>query len=124
MTMFVRFPIEIFERDAFQKFSVQHEFSLGNARALMWVSQLAYQIEDVPALNNILDAWDFVPAQTFVRRNPTTATTGFYGVRDDAVILAFAGTDPGLRSQVARRAFRECMTLSICNTILSRRSRS
>ena len=86
--MFVKFPIEIFERDAFQNFSAQQEFSLGNGRALMWVSQLAYQIEDVPALNNVLDAWGFVPAQTFLRRNPTTVTTGLYGVRDGAVIVA------------------------------------
>jgi hypothetical protein len=57
--MFVKFPIEIFERDAFQNFSAQQEFSLGNGRALMWVSQLAYQIEDVPALKNVLDAWGF-----------------------------------------------------------------
>jgi triacylglycerol lipase len=102
--MFVKFPIEIFERDAFQNFSAQQEFSLGNGRALMWVSQLAYQIEDVPALKNVLDAWGFVPAQTFVRRNPTTVTTGLYGVRDDAVILAFAGTDPGVWQTIATDA--------------------
>ena len=104
MTMFVKFPIDIFERDAFQNFSAQQEFSLGNSRALMWVSQLAYQIEDVPSLSNILDAWGFVPAQTFVRRNPTIVTTGLYGVRDDAVILAFAGTDPGVWQTIATDA--------------------
>jgi triacylglycerol lipase len=104
--MFVKFPVEIFERDAFQNFIAQQEFSLGNARALMWVSQLAYQIEDVPALKNVLDAWRFDSIQPFVKKNEnaTTVTTGLYGVRGDAVILAFAGTDPGVWQTIATDA--------------------
>jgi hypothetical protein len=96
MTDFVKFPLEKFERDAFEDFNATSDFQLGNARALMWVSQLVYQTDDLPALAEVVNAWGFTSLEKFVRGNLTCTTTGVRGVRNDAVILAFAGTDPGI----------------------------
>jgi triacylglycerol lipase len=100
MTEFVKFPLEKIERDAFEAFSATSDFRLGNARALMWVSQLVYQTDDLPALGAVVNAWGFLSLEKFVRGDLTRMTTGVYGVRNDAVILAFAGTDPGILQTV------------------------
>lgn len=100
MTEFVKFPLEKFERDAFEAFSATSDFRLGNARALMWVSQLVYQTDDLPALSGVVNAWGFTSLEKFVRGDLTRTTTGVYGLRNDAAILAFAGTDPGILQTV------------------------
>ena len=97
MTDFVKFPLDKFERDAFDRFSATSNFDLGTARALMWVSQLVYQAEDLHALANVVrDAWGFQSMDSFVRGDLQRVTTGVIGERADAVVLAFAGTDPGI----------------------------
>jgi hypothetical protein len=47
-----------------------------------------------------VNAWGFPSLQKFVRGDLTRVTTGVYGARNDAVILAFAGTDPGILQTV------------------------
>ena len=67
MTQFVKFPLEKFERDAFRGFINSSQFDLGTARALMWTSQLVYQTEDLPALNDVVKDWGFDSVVSFVR---------------------------------------------------------
>jgi triacylglycerol lipase len=100
MTEFVKISLEKIERDAFEAFSATSAFRLGNARALMWLSQLVYQTDDLLALGAVLSAWGFPSLQKFARGELTRVTTGVYGARNDAVILAFAGADPGLLQTV------------------------
>ena len=100
MTEFVKFPLEKFECDAFQAFSATSDFRLGNARALMWVSQLVYQTADLPALDTVVNAWGFPSLEKFIQGDLSHLTTGVFGARNDSVILAFAGTDPGLLQTV------------------------
>jgi hypothetical protein len=72
-------------------------FSIATARALCWVSQLAYE-SDAGKINGIAARWGFADTILFDRRIsvplPTTDTKGLILTGPRAMILAFAGTDP------------------------------
>ena len=46
MSFLVRLPEATYRDDAFEHFTVDPEFTLGNAQAMMWLSQLAYETDD------------------------------------------------------------------------------
>ncbi len=68
MTEFVKFPIEKFDRDAFESFGATSDFRLGNARALMWVSQLVYQTDDLTNLGGVVSDWGFASLEKICSR--------------------------------------------------------
>lgn len=43
--------------NAFDAFTALSGYSLENARAMMWMSQLAYDTDDRPKVESVLDAW-------------------------------------------------------------------
>lgn len=107
MSDFVRFPETDYERagDVFAGFRPHREFTLKNALAMMWFAQLAYEVDtrgtdpDAAAkIARIGRRWNFAQVRHFrghrVELTKIFNTTGLIGVRDDAIILAFAGTDP------------------------------
>jgi pimeloyl-ACP methyl ester carboxylesterase len=74
------------------------EFDLGNARAMMWLSQLAYETADESKVREILKAWD-LEMRAFKSNDPVTGlpprsacvvVAGGLG----ATFVSFAGTDP------------------------------
>jgi triacylglycerol lipase len=83
---------------ALNNFTATAPFSLDNARALMWMSQLAYETADRAKVENILGAWQLT-LRAFTTDDPVTGlpphsaclvTAGGRG----ATIVAFSGTDP------------------------------
>jgi hypothetical protein len=102
MSRLVHLRLDEYARDAFNGFAPTDRFSIDNARALMWMSQLAYEAypggnQDI--IREVGSRWQFVSVTPFARDhvglNATYDTCGVIGVRQDAVIIAFAGTDPG-----------------------------
>jgi triacylglycerol lipase len=101
MSTLVSFPIEIYRQfgvGAFKGFApTAPRFAIGNARALMWFAQLAYEIDadkdEKIALTKGL--WGFEQITPFEAKNDHRYDThGLIGIRGDAVVLAFCGTDP------------------------------
>jgi hypothetical protein len=112
MSNFVQFPEAAYDRAAFAGFVPTRDFTLGNARAMMWFAQLAYEVgtsatDAVTAkINHVRSCWGFARPVTMFRARETTLgttydTTGLFGEQDKAVVLAFAGTDPGVWRTVA-----------------------
>jgi hypothetical protein len=89
--------------DAFD--SSASELKIGNARALMWLSQLAYESHKDETVQKVSQSWKFVFAKGFhigkISLAAAFETCGFIGERPDAVILAFTGTDPGVWQNLA-----------------------
>src|SRR5262249_61207920 len=57
--------------NAFDAFTASSGYSLENARAMMWMSQLAYDTDDRPKVESVLDAWG-LGLRAFVTNNPIT----------------------------------------------------
>jgi hypothetical protein len=68
----------------------------------MWFSQLAYEthVKGTPTIPIVFPKWGFRAVTPFVLENTSLTgsfeTCGLIGERDDAVVMAFAGTDPGI----------------------------
>ncbi|MGV7218964.1 lipase family protein [Bradyrhizobium sp. UFLA05-112] len=98
MSFLVERPPEQYDRAAFSGFNTSDTFNLGTARAMMWMSQLAYETH-VPAtiasVSKLLQLSEVrVLSKPAVSTLPMTDTRGVIVKRDDATIVAFAGTDP------------------------------
>jgi hypothetical protein len=102
MTSFVEILPEEYDKDAFKDFAPSATgFELGNARALMWFSQLAYETHRPLTIQAVgMKKWQFTSVTPFIRQNISLEgsfeTCGLIGEHNRAVILAFAGTDPGI----------------------------
>jgi hypothetical protein len=98
MSFLVERPPEQYDRAAFSGFNTSSTFNLGTARAMMWMSQLAYETHvpaTIDAVSKLLQLSGVTvlskPAKSSL---PMTDTRGVIAKRDDATIVAFAGTDP------------------------------
>src|SRR5258708_3145112 len=105
-------PIERYNPDAFAAFSPTSELNLGTARALMWASQLAYELDthtsqdQIAKVRPILDRLHVEFIQSFpfpgFPQVPMFALSLLPAVSRDALVIgsqgalivAFAGTDP------------------------------
>jgi len=103
MSRLVQLPASDYSPTAFARFDPIGGFSIDNARAMMWLSQLAYEAyqPDQPAtIQTVGKLWGFTRVAPFAKRKVSFKasydTCGLIGERDKAVILAFAGTDPGV----------------------------
>src|SRR5262249_23337191 len=81
------------------------QFTLDNARALMWMSQLAYETRQQATIDAVKEFWSFTGITPIIRHNigirASFDTRGLIAERQDAVILAFAGTDPAVWETLA-----------------------
>jgi triacylglycerol lipase len=112
MTIFVEIAPDEYDATAFGGFDASaSDFTLGNARALMWMSQLAYETHVDATIKDVAAKWGFLPPQTFAAK---FETRGIIAERPDAVILAFAGTDPGIwKNLVTDGKFRRDPTTNV-----------
>jgi triacylglycerol lipase len=118
MSDFVQFPEHIYEQagNVFIGFAGgAPQYARANARSLMWFAQLAYEVDSTgvhPAaaakVERIRSKWEFGPVTQFRSHNIEVGsifdTTGLFGERADAVVLAFAGTDLGVWETIATDA--------------------
>ena len=54
MSFLVRLPEETYRSDALARFTANPDFTLGNAQAMMWLAQLAYETDDPEKIKRIL----------------------------------------------------------------------
>jgi triacylglycerol lipase len=98
MSFLVAINRSAYPDNALDGFTAIAPFRLENARAMMWMSQLAYETDKEDKVNSILDAWQ-MKMRAFATNNPVTglppksACVVVAGGRD-ATIVSFSGTDP------------------------------
>jgi pimeloyl-ACP methyl ester carboxylesterase len=95
MSFLVSRPRNQYPADAFS--NLNDHFCLANARASMWLSQLAYE-SDAGKIESILGDWDLKQVLTFAPAKTVfpfeTQTNGFVLTGRGRAFIAFAGTDP------------------------------
>jgi triacylglycerol lipase len=106
MSTFVELDPREYDGAAFEHFNpTAAGFEIVNARALMWFSQLAYETHRAPTIKAVSEDWEFTSVVPFMKHKTSLKgsfeTCGLIGERAGAVILAFAGTDPGVWQNLA-----------------------
>lgn len=106
MSTFVELAPDEYSTTAFGTFDPEATgFTIGNARALMWMSQLAYETGKPRTIEIVGNLWGFSAVTPFIRHKigltASFETCGLIGERPNAVILAFAGTDPAVWETLA-----------------------
>ena len=106
MSTLVEIAPDEYDPAAFKEFRPSASgFEIANARALMWFSQLAYETHRTATIEATSQLWEFKSVVPFIkhksRLNGSFETCGLIGERADSVILAFAGTDPGIWQNLA-----------------------
>jgi triacylglycerol lipase len=99
MSFLVRLPETSYRDDAIKNFTVNADFTLGNAQAMMWLSQLAYETDDGGKIGRILQQRFGLQLLGF---GTNEALPGILKHRacfvvargQAATFIAFAGTDP------------------------------
>jgi predicted lipase len=104
MSSLVEFPTDTYQETAFRNFDPNTaNFTIDNARALMWTAQLAY--ENTTTIETVLQRLGFTSVVPFVKHKIGIAgsfeTRGIIGERPTAIVLAFAGTDPAVWENLA-----------------------
>lgn len=100
MSILTRLSAATYEAEAFAGPTPQHDFALSNARAMMWLSQLAYEVDDVAKVTTILTHWALqLPPGGLISTKamstlPITRARAILTRGPDVAVLAFAGTDP------------------------------
>ena len=98
MSIFVERPSEYYAATAFDCFAPKAAFAIGSARAAMWTAQLAYETQQPETLKIVSARWNIINVTPFTRPSgfDNADTRGIIARRDDATIVAFAGTDPAV----------------------------
>ena len=101
MSFLVELPMGEFNPNAFKGFNPTVEFDAdgGNALAMAWMAQLAYETrlpEKVGAISQLFQLTDVRIVRQAVNNSPLplSDTRGIIASRGEALIVAFAGTDP------------------------------
>ncbi|WP_441238144.1 lipase family protein [Bradyrhizobium sp. 930_D9_N1_4] len=99
MSFLVELPLDQYNRNAFANFdSASGNFDPDVARAMMWMSQLAYETHVPQTITAVSDFWTLSNVRSLVQPAkstlPVSDTRGVIAQRDGATIVAFAGTDP------------------------------
>jgi hypothetical protein len=96
MSFLVRLPIELYSRNVFDGFAATG-FSVGSARAMAWLAQLAYEDES-DKIDSVLRLWGARRVASFhhfvATPLPLVSTRGFIVERLGSLFVAFEGTDP------------------------------
>jgi lipase (class 3) len=98
MSFLVELARSAFPADALDGFTTTSQFGLDNARAMMWMSQLAYETSHETKVDSILASWSLTK-RAFRSNDPITglppksACVVVAGGRG-ATIVSFSGTDP------------------------------
>jgi triacylglycerol lipase len=98
MSFLVELARSAYPDNALDAFAASPQFSLDNARAMMWLSQLAYETASESKVKDILDAWHLTlrafktndPDTGFPPHSACVVVAGGHG----ATFVSFAGSDP------------------------------
>jgi len=98
MSFLVELARGAYPDNALNGFTASSQFGLDNARAMMWLSQLAYETAHRDKVKSILDAWHLtMPA--FIANDPATglpprSACVVVAAGRGATFVTFAGSDP------------------------------
>jgi len=98
MSILVSLKPEIYRDDALKGLTVTENFTPGNARAMIWLSQLAYENDDARKVDDILSKFQLKrrllgsngPITRLLQRKASFIIAAGHG----ATFVMFAGTDP------------------------------
>jgi triacylglycerol lipase len=98
MSFLVAIDRESYPDNALDGFEASATFSLNDARAMMWMSQLAYETEDAVKVGKIAGAWQLT-LKDLASNNPVTglppqSACMVAAAGRNATVISFAGTDP------------------------------
>jgi triacylglycerol lipase len=98
MSFLVELPQSEFNPDAFMQFAPDSGFTIGNALAMAWMSQLAYETrvrDKIRAIGNLWHLADVCILKQSVKSTlPLSDTRVVIATKEKALVVAFAGTDP------------------------------
>jgi len=100
VSFLTKLPTDRYDPDAFNRFTSGTEFEIGNARAMAWMSQLAYETDEKDKIADILKLWGLVLVEDGVVVEesktvlPVASTHCVIASGPKNTIVAFAGTDP------------------------------
>src|SRR5437867_10397564 len=100
MSILVELPERLYPRDVFAQFSPVAPYNLRTARAMAWMSQLAYETRHPEKIELICSRWELKRPQVIANDSngeselPQIHTRGVIVTGHGATIIAFAGTDP------------------------------
>ena len=97
MSVLVELPPDQYSKTAFDDFAPTSAFNIGTARALIWLSQLAYETAQPATIAAVATTWKLTATafeRTSIAFQKIYDTRGIVASRQDAIIVAFAGTDP------------------------------
>jgi hypothetical protein len=100
MSFLVKLPRERYSTTAFDGFVGSSGLELGDAKAMAWMCQLAYETDEPEKTRSILDAWglslveDGILVEEVETVLPKSSTCCFVASGRGATLVAFAGTDP------------------------------
>jgi len=98
MSILVELPEDQYAPKVFANFAPRAKFNFNTARAMAWMSQLAYETRFPDKIERIAKGWELDDVQ--ILRQPTkstlplSSTRGVVATTSEAMIIAFAGTDP------------------------------
>ena len=99
MSVLTKLPEKLYPRAKFGRL-IDTTFDMPTARALMWMSQLAYETDEIDKMQRILAVlgFDLAEDDVIIREDKSplvvARTHCFVCTGGDTAILAFAGTDP------------------------------
>jgi hypothetical protein len=100
MSFLVKLPRERYSPTAFDGFIGGSGLELGDAKAMAWMCQLAYETDEPEKIKDILDVWglslveDGIVVEEIETVLPRSSTCCFVAGGRGATVVAFAGTDP------------------------------
>ena len=100
MSILTKLAASAYRPDAFSAFTAKTDFTLGTARAMIWLSQLAYETGDPRKVTSILETWDLSPfpggpiSTPAISPLPIARSQAILARGAEAALLAFGGTDP------------------------------
>ena len=98
MSMFTKLPSEFYDAAAFDGFSSDRDFHRGTAKAMAWLSQVAYETDEPKKIEAILSTWKLRLVEEVISELrsvlPMASTHAFVAAGRGATFITFAGTDP------------------------------
>ncbi len=98
MSFLVAISRSAYPDNALDSFAASPSFAMGDARAMMWMSQLAYETNDRPKVQSIIAAWQLalngLASNDPVTGLPPHSACFVAAAGRNATIIAFSGTDP------------------------------
>ena len=107
MSILVELPEDEYDPKAFAEFAPRAGFNIGTARAMAWISQLAYEAGSPEKVERIGRRWELDDISPFKQPAkstlPLSSTSGVLAIKNDALIIAFAGTESAKPAELGQR---------------------